>query len=190
MRRSNRASFRFYLNDRKSTETEPSRAAIRRSAKRREGPLALRSKTWRPLQSLGLFLAVGPRRTRLFSQIAATMVGASFVLGAQAVAMLPDRMRASVLSIFAPLASSAGALQGLVWTPVRAAAGDPSGMLARTTFGVSVFTLACILFGERFAPADRRWSPLERALPPTASLSTGAQAEEKDYPRTATGASQ
>ena len=45
---------------------------------------------------------MGPRRTRLFSQIAATMVGASFVLGAQAVAMLPDRMRASVLSIFAP----------------------------------------------------------------------------------------
>jgi len=39
------------------------------------------------------------------------MVGASFVLGGQAVAMLPDWMRASVLSIFAPPADSAGALQ-------------------------------------------------------------------------------
>ncbi len=64
--------------------------------------------------AMGLFLAEGPRRARLLSQIAATMVGASFVLGGQAVAMLPERIRASVLSIFAPPARRVGALQGLV----------------------------------------------------------------------------
>ncbi len=103
--------------------------------------------------AMGLLLVAGPRRARLFSQIAATMVGASFVLGAQAVAMLPDRMRAGVLSIFAPPAGGAGALQGLVWTPVRAAAGDRSSMLVWAAFGVALFTLACVLFGERFAKA-------------------------------------
>ena len=103
--------------------------------------------------AMGLFLAVGPRRARLLSQIAATMVGASFVLGGQAVAMLPERMRASVLSIFAPPARSVGALQGLVWTPIRAAAGDPSVMLVWAAFGLAAFAFACVLFGERFAHA-------------------------------------
>jgi hypothetical protein len=41
------------------------------------------------------------------------MVGASFVLGAQAVAMLPDPMRERVVAAFAPPASGAGALQSL-----------------------------------------------------------------------------
>jgi ABC-2 type transport system permease protein len=103
--------------------------------------------------AMGLFLAVGPRRARLLSQIAATMVGASFVLGGQAVAMLPERMRASVLSIFAPPARSVGALQGLVWTPIRAAAGDPSAMLVWAAFGVAAFAFARVLFGKRFAHA-------------------------------------
>ena len=52
--------------------------------------------------AMGLILAFGPRRARVLSQIAATTVGAVFVLGAQAVAMLPDRMRAAVLSALEP----------------------------------------------------------------------------------------
>ena len=103
--------------------------------------------------AMGLFLAVGPRRARLLCQIAATMVGASFVLGAQAVAMLPDRIRTGVLAIFAPPVRRVGALQGLVWTPIRAAAGDPSAMLVWAVFGVAAFVFACTLFGERFAQA-------------------------------------
>ena len=71
------------------------------------------------------FLAAGPRRARLFGQIAATAVGASAVLGAQVVAMLPEGMRASILAAFAPPANGDGAAQSLLWTPVRAAAGDP-----------------------------------------------------------------
>ena len=103
--------------------------------------------------AMGLFLAVGPRRARLLCQIAATMVGASFVLGAQAVAMLPDRIRTGVLAIFAPPVRRVGALQDLVWTPIRAAAGDPSAMLVWAVFGVAAFVFACTLFGERFAQA-------------------------------------
>ena len=103
--------------------------------------------------AMGLFLWVGPRRARLFSQIAATAAGASAALGAQIVAMLPAAMRASILAAFAPPAQGAGALQRFLMTPVRAAAGDLQALLVWTVFGASVFALACVLFGERFARA-------------------------------------
>ncbi|HEY3622162.1 MAG TPA: hypothetical protein VGL12_07145, partial [Roseiarcus sp.] len=75
------------------------------------------------------------------------------VLGAQVVAMLPEGMRTTILAAFAPPANATGAAQGLLWAPVRAAAGDPQAVLLWTTFGVVVFALACVLFGERFARA-------------------------------------
>ena len=103
--------------------------------------------------AMGLFLTVGPRRARLLSQIAATVVGASAVLGAQAVAMLPEPMRASILAAFSPPADSENAVQSLLMTPVRAAAGDTRALLIWTAFGAGVFLLACLLFGERFARA-------------------------------------
>jgi len=103
--------------------------------------------------AMGLFLTVGPRRARLLSQIAATVVGASAVLGAQVVAMLPEGTRASILAAFAPPAKGVSVGQSRLWTPVRAAAGDPQAVLIWTAFGAVVFALACFLFGERFARA-------------------------------------
>jgi ABC-2 type transport system permease protein len=103
--------------------------------------------------AMGLILAVGPRRARVLSQIAATTVGAVFVLGAQAVAMLPHGMRAAVLSALEPPAGGVGVLHSLLWTPVSAAAGDFAAILGWAAFGVAVFALACALFGERFAQA-------------------------------------
>jgi ABC-2 type transport system permease protein len=102
--------------------------------------------------SMGLFSAAGPRRARLFGQIAATAIGASVVLGAQVIAMLPERIRTTILTALAPPANVAGA-QGALWTPVRAAAGDPQALFIWTMFGAGVFVLACVLFGERFARA-------------------------------------
>jgi ABC-2 type transport system permease protein len=103
--------------------------------------------------AMGLVLAFGPRRARVLSQIAATTVGAVFVLGAQAVAMLPHGMRAAVLSALEPPAGGVGVLHSLLWTPVSAAAGDFAAILGWAAFGVAVFALACALFGERFAQA-------------------------------------
>ena len=103
--------------------------------------------------SMGLFLATGPRRARLLGQIAATAIGASAVLGAQVVAMLPEAMRTTILATFGPRTNADGELQGLLWAPVRAAAGDPQAVLVWTAFGALVFALACGLFGERFARA-------------------------------------
>jgi ABC-2 type transport system permease protein len=103
--------------------------------------------------AMGLFLAGGPRRARLFGQIAATAVGASAVIGAQVVAMLPEGLRSRILAALAPPANAAGAAHGLLWAPVRAAAGDPQALLIWTVFGAAVFALACGLLGERFARA-------------------------------------
>jgi ABC-2 type transport system permease protein len=103
--------------------------------------------------AMGLFLAGGPRRARLFGQIAATAVGASAVIGAQVVAMLPEGLRTGILAALAPPANAPGAAHGLLWAPVRAAAGDPQALLIWTVFGAAMFALACGLFGERFARA-------------------------------------
>src|ERR1700722_8081546 len=89
--------------------------------------------------AMSLFLAAGPRRARLLGQIAATAVGASAVLGAQVVAMLPEHMRTSIFAAFAPPANTAGVGQSLFWTPVRAAAGDPQAVLIWIAFGAVVF---------------------------------------------------
>ena len=136
--------------------------------------------------SMALFLAVGQRRARLVCQIAATAIGASAVIGAQVVAMLPEGMRTAILATLAPGANGAGAARGPLWAPVRAAAGDPQAMLVWTAFGVILFTLACLLFGERFAraaivSAGRPPKPMRRredtrtsvqaAAPPCASRS-------------------
>ena len=103
--------------------------------------------------AMGLFLAAGPRRARLFGQIAATAVAVSAVLGAQIVAMLPEGMRTAILAALAPPANAATPPHGLLWTPVRAAAGDPQAILIWTALGAGIFALACMLFGERFARA-------------------------------------
>ncbi len=103
--------------------------------------------------AMGLFLAAGPRRARLFGQIAATGIGASAVIGAQVIAMLPEGLRASILAALAPSANATGAPHGVLWAPVRAATGDPGAILIWMAFGALVFALACVVFGERFARA-------------------------------------
>lgn len=101
---------------------------------------------------MGLFLATGPRRARLMSQIAATAVGASFVLGAQVVALLPSPMRAAVLGALAG-GGRGGDLRALIGTPVCAAEGDPAALLGFALAGLSAFAAACALFGARFGEA-------------------------------------
>ncbi len=101
---------------------------------------------------MGLFLAAGPRRARLASQIAATAVGACFVLAGQVVAIMPASIRDGILGALAG-GDSGSVLQALIGTPVRAAEGDPSAILGWMLAGVVAFAAACALFGERFAEA-------------------------------------
>jgi ABC-2 type transport system permease protein len=105
--------------------------------------------------ALALFSMVAPRRARLASQIAATLIGACFVLGLQALSMLPSGPRTAVLAALAP--PQAVALddpRSLVWLPALAASGDGRALILWSLVGLVVFTLAALSFGRRFAAAS------------------------------------
>jgi len=101
--------------------------------------------------ALGLFHAVGPQRARVVSQIGATVVGASAVIAAQLVAMLPDAWREA---LYARLGADAGA----GWTkileiPERAALGDGVALALWLGAGALAFALACLGLGGPFVAA-------------------------------------
>jgi ABC-2 type transport system permease protein len=120
--------------------------------------------------ALALFRLVGARRARFVSQIAATIIGGAFVLGAQVVAILPDSARAWLLRVVAAKTGEAGGLGLLITLPARAAAGSPSAIFAWAAIALAVFATAVIGFGPRFALAVQ-----QSAGSPSAVGRTGAR---------------
>jgi ABC-2 type transport system permease protein len=88
------------------------------------------------LVTIGLFRLFGPKRTRLIAQIIAGIVGAGFVIGIQAAAILAygNMSRLSVLQS-AELIAAAPDLSSALWWAARAAMGDPSALIAIAIFG-------------------------------------------------------
>jgi ABC-2 type transport system permease protein len=104
--------------------------------------------------ALILFFAFGPRRARLASQIAATLIGACFVLGLQALSMLPAAIRAAVMAALAPPAAvSLTDPASLLWLPALAAGGDAQALICWSLVSLAVFCAAALTFGKRFAAA-------------------------------------
>jgi len=104
--------------------------------------------------ALALFAAVGPRRARLASQIAATLIGACFVLGLQAMSVAPAWLRDALMKALAPPAALAlDDPRSLFWLPALAAGGDVRALLLWALVGLAVFCLAALSFGKRFAAA-------------------------------------
>lgn len=101
--------------------------------------------------TVGLFHAIGPRRTRLAAQIVAAVVGATFVIGLQVAAILSygtlsyfTFLRSDTLAAFVP------AIDSLVWWPARAMLGDFTSLLAVLSAGVLLLAGAITLFAARF----------------------------------------
>jgi ABC-2 type transport system permease protein len=88
------------------------------------------------LITMGLFRLAGPRRTRLIAQIIAAIVGAGFVIGIQAVAILHfgDMSRFALFAEPEFLGWMPGE-NALVWAPARAALGDIPALLATALIG-------------------------------------------------------
>ncbi len=104
--------------------------------------------------ALALFAAVGPRRARLASQIAATLIGACFVLGLQVLSMLPASLRTALLAALAPpTALALNDVRALLWLPALAAGGDILALVLWTLVGFAAFCAAALAFGNRFAAA-------------------------------------
>lgn len=136
--------------------------------------------------ALGLFAVVGPKRTRQISQVAAMLIGVSFVALLQALNFLPDQFDARLAAMgqadAAPVASVA------LWAPVRAAQGDWPALLVLLAAGVAALAGVCALLGRAFvrsalqtagapAPAHRvsRWSQ------PLYTPSAGAAMRVKEW---------
>ena len=94
-----------------------------------------------------LFRLAGPRRTRLIAQIVAGIVGAGFVIGIQAAAILSHE-GFSRLALFQSeeLIAAAPAPDSFLWLPVRAALGEPvpALLLVVTALAILGVTIALV----------------------------------------------
>jgi ABC-2 type transport system permease protein len=101
--------------------------------------------------TVALFRTIGPKRTRLVAQIAAAVIGATFIIGLQVAAILSY----GTLSRFAVLRSEtlvrhAPALDSLAWLPARAALGDLTALGAVLGLSLLMLGLVVTVFSARF----------------------------------------
>ena len=102
--------------------------------------------------TVGLFRTIGPRRTRFVAQVVAAVVGAIFVIGVQAVAILST----NTLSRFAALQSDllkqvAPGDDSVFWYPARAIMGDLHALVGVILMSAGLLGLAIVTFSTRFA---------------------------------------
>jgi ABC-2 type transport system permease protein len=102
--------------------------------------------------TIGLFRTIGPARTRLAAQIIAGIVGAGFVIGIQAAAILSfgNMNRYAVLQS-PEFVAAAPDLDNWLWLPARAAMGDIPGMLLVVTLGLGALALVIRFTSAGFA---------------------------------------
>lgn len=105
------------------------------------------------LITIGLFRLVGPKRTRLISQIIAAVVGAGFVIGIQAAAILHfGNMSRFAFLTDADFIASMPDAGSLLWAPARAAMGEWNSLVVIVVIGfgalAGVIALAASSFGR------------------------------------------
>lgn len=98
-----------------------------------------------------LFRIVGPKRTRLIAQILAAIIGAGFVIGIQAVAILSfdTYSRFAILSspeLMAPLPAP----DHWLWLPARAVMGDAIAAVPVVVAFLGALALAVLLFSPSY----------------------------------------
>jgi ABC-2 type transport system permease protein len=101
--------------------------------------------------TVALFRTIGPRRTRIVSQILAAIIGAAFVIGLQAIAILYYGTLAQPSLLISP-AVLAGAPEAAspFWWPARAVMGDPAALVAVVLAGLALLLLTGAIFAGRF----------------------------------------
>jgi ABC-2 type transport system permease protein len=101
--------------------------------------------------TIALFRTVGPKRTRLISQIIAAIVGAGFIIGIQAAAILAfGNMSRFELFQSQAVIDAAPDLANLLWWPARAAMGDLAALLAVAIVGLGSLAAVIILTSSSF----------------------------------------
>ncbi len=101
--------------------------------------------------TVALFRGLGPRRTRLISQIVSAVVGAGLVIAAQAAAILSTG-QVSRLAFFRSenVVALAPEASHLLWWPARAAMGHGSALAAALGIGLGLLGLVIVVFSSNF----------------------------------------
>src|SRR5581483_9023751 len=109
--------------------------------------------------TIALFRAIGPRRTRLVSQILAAIIGAGFVIALQVAAILSygTLSRFSILTSDAVVAS-APSEDGIIWLPARAALGDYEALLVLLAGALLLLGVVMASLSASFADISTRAS--------------------------------
>lgn len=104
------------------------------------------------LMTIFLFRTIGPKRTRLISQIVAGIVGAGFVIGIQAAAILSfgEMNRFSVLQS-PEFVAAAPDPSSWLWLPAKAAMGDPGALAIVMTIGLAALVAVVATSSSSFA---------------------------------------
>ncbi|HVI87904.1 MAG TPA: hypothetical protein VM659_06350 [Dongiaceae bacterium] len=96
-----------------------------------------------------LFDTMGPRRTRLVSQIVSAVVGSAFVIGIQAAAILSiGRMSQEAFFASDLLLSHAPEMTSPLWLPARAALGDGRALLGCILLGLGCLAVPMLLLAR------------------------------------------
>jgi ABC-2 type transport system permease protein len=101
--------------------------------------------------TVALFRMIGPRRTRLVAQIVAAVIGAAFVIGLQAAAILSHGTlsRIAVLQEASVVARTPDP-DSFVWWPARAILGDPVALAGLLAASLALIGAAAAVFSRRF----------------------------------------
>jgi len=101
--------------------------------------------------TVALFHTIGPKRTRLASQIAAAIIGGVFVIGLQLAALFSTgtASRMAFLKSRTVLSHVPG-LHSLVWLPARAALGDGAALAVVLLATFALLLVTILLFAPRF----------------------------------------
>ena len=101
--------------------------------------------------TVALFRLIGAKRTRLIAQIVAAIVGAAFVIGVQAAAILSYGSLSRISFVQSDrFVGAMPDLTSVLWWPARAAMGDPASLVFVLAAGLGLLALAISVFSTRF----------------------------------------
>jgi ABC-2 type transport system permease protein len=101
--------------------------------------------------TVALFRIIGPKRTRIVAQIVAAAIGAGFVIGLQAAAILSYGTLSRVAFLqSAAVLDVAPEVDSILWWPARAALGDVRALAAVLAVSLMLLGAAILLYAPRF----------------------------------------
>jgi ABC-2 type transport system permease protein len=102
--------------------------------------------------AMGLFAAIGPRRTRTVSQILAALIGATMFLIGQSYNLVGRGRYRGFFHDVRDFAASGRFDPGSAWSwPARAALGEPVPLIVFALVALAIFAASTAFLGERFA---------------------------------------